>query len=60
MTLKQRLTAARLHQQLISKGCRVSACLLRSYLRERRSQRQEVYILLIHRPDEEAQVDFFE
>ena len=38
--LKQRLTAARLHQQLISEGYRVSASLLRSYLRERRRQRQ--------------------
>jgi len=58
--LKQRLTAARLHQQLISEGYRVSASLLRSYLRERRRQRQEVYIPLIHRAGEEAQVDFFE
>jgi transposase len=58
--LKQRLTAARLHQQLMSEGYRVSASLLRSYLRERRRQRQEVYIPLIHRPGEEAQVDFFE
>jgi transposase len=58
--LKQRLTAARVHQQLISEGYRVSASLLRSYLRERRRQRQEVYIPLIHRAGEEAQVDFFE
>ena len=58
--LKQRLIAARLHQQLISEGHQVSASLLRGYLRERRRQRQEVYIPLIHRPGEEAQVDFFE
>jgi transposase len=59
-TLKQRLTAARLHQQLSSEGYQVSASLLQSYLREHRRQRQEVYIPLIHRPGEEAQVDFFE
>ena len=42
--LKQRLTAARVHQQLISEGYQVSASLLRSYLRERRRQRSGKYI----------------
>jgi hypothetical protein len=42
MTMDQRLTAGLLHRQLVAEGYRVSAGLIRNYLRERRSQRQEV------------------
>jgi len=38
----------------------VGPTLVRQYLREVRRQRQEVYIPLIHRAGEQAQVDFFE
>lgn len=33
---------------------------VRDYLREKRRQKAEVFIPLVHRPGEEAQVDFFE
>lgn len=59
-TAKQRLTGTRLQRQLAAEGYAIGTTLIRQYLRERRRQRQEVYIPLIHRPGEEAQVDFFE
>jgi len=59
-TAKQRLTGTRLQRQLAGEGYAIGTTLIRQYLRERRRQRQEVYIPLIHRPGEEAQVDFFE
>jgi transposase len=59
-TAKQRLTGTRLQRQLAAEGHAIGTTLIRQYLRERRRQRQEVYIPLIHRPGEEAQVDFFE
>ena len=59
-TAKQRLTGTRLQRQLAAEGYAIGTSLLRQYLRERRRQRQEVYIPLIHRAGEEAQVDFFE
>jgi transposase len=59
-TAKQRLTGRRLQRQLAAEGYAIGTTLIRQYLRERRRQRQEVYIPLIHRPGEEAQVDFFE
>jgi transposase len=59
-TAKQRLTGSLLQRQLAVEGYRVGTTLVRQYLREVRRQRQEVYIPLIHRPGEEAQVDFFE
>jgi transposase len=59
-TRKQRLTGARLHQQLVEEGYSVGISLVREYLRELRRQSAEVFIPLVHRPGEEAQVDFFE
>jgi transposase len=59
-TAKQRLTGSLIHRQLVSEGYTVGATLVRQYLHELRRQRQEVYIPLVHRPGEEAQVDFFE
>jgi transposase len=58
-TAKQRITAMRLHRQLVSEGYRVGRTLVGDYWRERRRQRAEVYVPLIHRPGE-AQIDFFE
>jgi transposase len=59
-TPKQRITGMRLHRQLLAEGYQVGKTVVCDYLRERRRQRAEVYIPLVHRPGEEAQVDFFE
>jgi hypothetical protein len=59
-TAKQRLTGSLLQRQLAVEGYQVGTTLVRQYLREMRRQRQEVFIPLIHRPGEEAQIDFFE
>jgi transposase len=57
---KHRLTAPRLHRQLVEEGFSVSERTVRKFLAEKRRQTQEVYVPLIHRPADEAQVDFFE
>ncbi len=59
-TRKQRVTGSRLHRQLIEEGYEAGLTTVRGWLREWRRERAEVYIPLIHRPGEEAQVDFFE
>lgn len=59
-TRKQRITGRRIHRQLIEEGYRVGITTVREYLKEKRRQAAEVYIPLVHRPGEEAQVDFFE
>jgi len=58
-TAKQRLTGARLHRALREDGYQVGLTMIHEYLRERRRQRAEVYVPLVHHPGE-AQVDFFE
>lgn len=57
---KHRLTATRLHRQLREEGFEVSERTVRRYVSERRRRAAEVYIPLVHRPGDEAQVDFFE
>jgi transposase len=57
---KQRITSPRVHKQLISEGYKVGESTVRIYLREWRRQRKEVYVPLVHRAGDEAQVDFFE
>ena len=57
---KHRLTAPRLHRQLREEGLAVGERTVRRYLAEKRRQACEVFIPLIHRPGDEAQVDFFE
>ncbi|MCA1717295.1 MAG: IS21 family transposase [Actinobacteria bacterium] len=59
-TLKQRITGTRIHRQLLEEGYEVGVTTVRDYLREKRRKEAEVFIPLIHRPGEEAQVDFFE
>jgi len=59
-TEKQRITAARLHRQLREEGYAVGITTVKDYFREKRRQSQEVYIPLLYRPGEVAQVDFFE
>lgn len=57
---KHRLTAPRLHRQLREEGVEVGERTVRRYLAEKRRRAAEVYIPLVHRPGDEAQVDFFE
>jgi len=59
-TAKQRITGTRLHQQLIEEGYKVGITTVRGYLHEKHRQEKEVYIPLIHRCGDEAQVDFFQ
>ena len=59
-TGKQRITGTLVHTQLLREGYRVGCTTVRAYLAEKRRQRQEVYLPLIWRPGEAAQVDFFD
>lgn len=57
---KHRITSPRVHRQLREEGYEVGERTVRSYLAEKRRRGSEVYIPLVHRVGEEAQVDFFE
>jgi transposase len=57
---KHRLTAPRVHRQLIEEGLRIGERSVRKFLAEKRRTSAEVYIPLVHRAGDEAQVDFFE
>jgi len=57
---KQRLTAARLHLMLRAEGHTVGATLVKEFMREWKRQRQEVFVPLVYRPGDLAEVDFFE
>jgi len=57
---RHRLTSTRLHRQLREEGLEVGERSVRRFLAERRRRAAEVYIPLVHRPGDEAQVDFFE
>jgi transposase len=59
-TPKQRITGSRVHRQLVEEGYEVGITTVRDYLREKRRKEAEVFVPLIHRPGDEAQVDFFE
>lgn len=59
-TDKQRVTGTRLHAALVADGIDVGVTTVRKYLRERKRKRSEVFVPLVHRPGDEAQVDFFE
>jgi len=59
-TAKQRITGTLVHRHLIEEGYRAGITTVREVLAERRRQRSEVMIPLVHRPGDEAQVDFFE
>jgi len=58
-TAKQRLTGVRLYRALVEEGHQVGLTMIYQYLREHR-RRLEVYVPLVHRVGDEAQVDFFE
>lgn len=57
---KHRITSPRVHRQLKTEGLEIGERTVRKYLAERRRCGLEVYIPLIHRAGEEAQVDFFD
>lgn len=57
---KHRLTSVRVHRELVGEGLKIGERTVREYLAEKRRQSAEVFIPLVHRPGEEAQVDFFE
>lgn len=57
---KHQITAQRLHRQLAEDGIAISARTVRSYLAEKKRQAAEVFVPLVHRAGDEAQVDFFE
>lgn len=59
-TAKQRITGTRIHRQLREEGYEVGTTTVRTYLREKRRQAAEVYIPLVYRPGDLAEVDFFE
>lgn len=59
-TPKQRITGSRIHLELLSRGLQVGVSTVRKILKERRRREAEVFVPLIHRPGDEAQVDFFE
>jgi transposase len=57
---KQRVTAMRLHQMLRDEGVQVGETIVKEIVREWRRQRQEVFVPLVYRPGDLAEVDFFE
>jgi len=57
---KQRLTAARLHRMLTGEGFSVGETVVKQIVREWRRRRQEVFVPLIYRAGDLAEVDFFE
>jgi len=59
-TRKQRVTGTLLHRWLVEEGYAVGKTTVYECLRERRRQTAEVFIPLVHRAGDEAQVDFFE
>ena len=59
-TRKQRVTGALVHRRLVEEGYAVGKTTVYECLRERRRQSAEVFIPLVHRAGDEAQVDFFE
>lgn len=57
---KQRVTGSRVQAALVAEGFDVGLTVVRDYLRELKRQNAEVYVPLVHRPGDSAQVDFFE
>jgi transposase len=57
---KQRLTAARLHELLRGEGHRIGYTVVKELVHEWRRQRREVFVPLVYKPGDLAEVDFFE
>ncbi len=59
-TGKQRVTGMKILEKLLEEGYQVGKTTVHEYLAEKKRQKAEVFIPLVHRAGEEAQVDFFE
>lgn len=59
-TAKQRVTGTRLVRALRAEGLSVGTTLVRAHLRELRRRASEAFVPLVHRPGDDALVDFFE
>ena len=57
---KQRLTAARLHRMLVDEGQSISERVVREMVAEWKRRRLEVFVPLVYKPGDLAEVDFFE
>jgi transposase len=57
---KQRLTAARLHELLRGEGFVVGYTVVKDIVREWKRRRKEVFVPLVYKPGDLAEVDFFE
>src|SRR6266852_373222 len=57
---KQRLTATRLHELLLTEGHHVGVTMVKEAVAEWKRQRREVFVPLTYRPGDLAEVDFFE
>lgn len=57
---KQRLTAARLYTMLVGEGHDVGYTVVKQIVREWKRRKQEVFVPLVYRPGDLAEVDFFE
>lgn len=59
-TVKQGVTASRVHRELREMGHAVGTTTVKTYMAERRRKQAEVYVPLVYRLGELAEVDFFE
>src|SRR5438045_3713619 len=57
---KQRLTAARLHELLLTESCVVSDRVVREMVAEWKRRREEVFVPLVYKPGDAGEVDFVE
>jgi transposase len=57
---KQRLTAARLYTMLVGEGHDVGYTVVKQIVREWKRRKQEVFVPLVYKPGDLAEVDFFE
>jgi transposase len=59
-TAKQRVTASRVHRELREQGHMVGTTTVKAYMAERRRRAAEVFVPLVYRAGDLAEVDFFE
>ena len=59
-TAKQRVTASRVHREVLERGHAVGITTVKTYMAERRRKASEVFVPLVYRLGELAEVDFFE
>lgn len=57
---KQRLTSVRLHELLLAEGHRIGERTVREMVAEWKRRRAEVFVPLVYKPGDLAEVDFFE